>query len=176
MCGITAVFNKVCGANSGGISTIAIAQLSDIATIPSATANIHTVATDITMVATKKFWGIDFTEETAEANDPLEGDVDAQFVKPTIMFTVAGQVPATVANVQNMLGGRYVAIVTYLDGTRRVFGSKATPLRLMKAGGKSGKYGANDRKGYEFELSCASNVFPFFYTGAYTTIVDTVFT
>jgi hypothetical protein len=173
MCGITALMEKICGANPAGYASLAIFNKNDVDVIPAADPITLTVADPILMKSGKKGFEIPFTEETGEFDEPLDGDVDAQTIKPMVKFTVAGRKPTTVAQIQKMIGGRYIIVITFLDGQRIIIGSKVTPLRLKKADFKSGQYGSNTRKGFEFELSCASAVYAATYTNAaYDAIVE----
>ena len=156
LCGITALLAKICGANPAGYSKIALFNISDIDVLPAADAVTGIAATDITMKATKKGFEIPFTEETGEFDEPLDGEIDAQTIKPMIKFTLAGRIATTVAIIQKMIGGRYIAIITFLDGKKIIVGSINTPLRLKKADFKSGAYGSNTRKGFEFEMMASS--------------------
>lgn len=172
MCEITGLLEKVCGTNPAGYAEIALFNKKDIDSIPAAAALTGIITGDIVMKATKKGFAIPFTEETGEFDETLDGDVDAQTVKPMVKFTVTGRKAATIKQVQGMVGGRYLAIITFLDGQRVLVGSMVTPLRLRKADFKSGAYGSNTRKGLEFELGASSAIYAQEYTGAYDTIVE----
>jgi hypothetical protein len=173
MCEITGLLEKICGPNAAGISAIALFNKKEITTLPAPDVDTGIATTAIVMAATKKGFEIPITEESADFEEPLDGDVDAQTIKPMLKFAVAGRVPATVAKVQKMIGGKYIAVITYLDGTRHIVGTLVTPLRLRKADFKAGVYGSNTRKGFEFELGCSSAIYSYQYTGVYdTTIVN----
>jgi hypothetical protein len=172
LCGITGLLSKICGTNAAGYSKIALFNIGDIDVLPAPDAVTGIAATNIVMNTDKKGFEIPFTEESGEFDEPLDGDVDAQTIKPMIKFGLAGRVAATVARIQKMIGGRYIAIITFLDGTKVIVGTKVTPLRLKKADFKSGAYGSNTRKGFEFEMSASSAIYAYEYTGAYDTIVE----
>lgn len=173
LCGITALLSKICGTNPAGYAKLALFNVSDIETVPAPDALSGIAADPIVMKDGKKGYEIPFTEETGDFEEPLDGDIDAQTVKPMIKFTLAGRVAATVATIQKMIGGRYIAVITFLDGTRVIVGSKVTPLRLKKADFKSGTYGSNTRKGFEFELTSASAIYAYQYNNAaYDAIVE----
>ena len=174
MCGITGLLEKICGPNPAGYSAIALFNKTDITTLPAPVGVTGIATADIVMVATKKGFEIPFTEETGEFDEPLDGEVDAQTVKTMIKFGVAGRTAATVAKIQQMIGGRYVAVITFQDGTKVIVGSLVTPLRLKKADFKSGAYGSTARKGFEFELGCASAIYAYQYGGVYDDTIVTV--
>lgn len=172
MCVLTGTLPKSCGMNPQGVSEIVLFNRSEITSIGTINATTQTITVAIAMAMGKKGFAIQFTEESAEANDALGGEVDANHVNHTVMMSVAGQKPEMVARMQQMVGGRFIALVKYLNGDVRLFGTMATPLRLKKADGKSGKYGSNDMRGYAFELSCSGSVFPPFYPFVYDDIAD----
>lgn len=176
MCSLTGTLPKVCGANPQGVSEIILFNRRDIVSVGTIDATTHTMTTGLTLVEGKKGHAIELTEETAEANDPLQGDVDAQHILHQVLMSVAGQKPQLVARVQGMLGGRFLALVRFVNGDVRLYGTLTTPLRLRKADGKSGKYGSNDMRGYSFELSAACAIYPLYYAHEYDTIADRNFT
>jgi hypothetical protein len=173
LCGIVGLLEKVCGPNPAGYSQLALFNKNDIDVLPAPDAETGIATANITMKANKKGFEIPFTEETGSFKEPLDGEVDAQTVKPMVGFTLAGRKAATVARIQKMIGGKYIAVITFLDGQRVIVGSKVTPLRLTKANFDSGSYGSTTRKGFEFELTASSAIYAYDYTGLYdNTIIE----
>jgi hypothetical protein len=172
MCNLTGTLPKSCGTNPQGVTEIILLNRLDVLSVGTMNADTQTITVAISLVATKKGYAIQFTEETAEAHDSLAGDVDANHIMQQLLFSVAGQKSVLVARVQQMVGGRFLALVRFANGDVRLFGTLAAPLRLKKAEGKSGKYGSNDMRGYAFELSCSAAIFPPYYPFAYDDIAD----
>ena len=173
MCNLSGTLPKQCGANPQGVSEIILFNRKDVQSIGVIDADTQTISTGgITLATDKKGYAIEFTEETAEANDGLTGDTDAQQILHQIMMSVAGQKPVMVARLQQMIGGRFLALVRYVNGDVRLYGTLFSPLRLRKGEGKSGKYGSNDMRGYALELSASCGIFPPYYTVPYDTIAD----
>lgn len=166
MCELTAEITKICGPNPPGIVEVVLNNIKDVTTIPPIDdIPNHTISTDIVLSA--KFFKVGYTEETGMFDEELVGETDAQSVKKTLPITIPGISPSNVAIIDEMVGGRYVAIVTYVNGDRRIVGNKTNPLRLSKVAAKSGKFGSNDRKGVEMELNTSDFEFSPFYTGVY---------
>lgn len=172
MCDITDTIDAPCGANPGGIAKVYIAAVGSVDVIPAATTATHSIDTDITMIATKKFHRVDNTAEVGEYNEALTGEIDAQFLNRVLTLTVPGMNQDNVAKFQGMLGGKFIAIVVYVDGQKRVIGDKTNPLKLRKSDHASGKAGGTDRRGHTFELYSPGANYAYFYTPALTTIVN----
>lgn len=174
MCEITDHVTRVCGANPGGIINVYMIATQDIDTEPTIDVPTHELDGLPTLVATKKFYKVSFTEETGSADDAISGEKDAEFVKLSLKFTVPGMLRANVAQYQRFLGGRFVFVVQYTDGQYRYFGSKDNGI-AVKPAQKSGQYAGTARRGAEFECEGVGATFaPFLATADVATFLSTL--
>lgn len=165
MCEITDHVTRLCGSNAAGITNVWMIATKDIDTEGTIEAATHELSELPTLVATKKFYRVEFTEETGSADDMLTGEKDAEFIQLDLKFTVPGLLRANVAQYQKFLGGRFNFVVQYTDGQARYFGSKLNGLSVKPAQ-KSGQYAGNARRGAEFECKGVSATYAPFLTPA----------
>lgn len=166
LCTLAAAITTPCGPNPAGIAKIWLTAANNVQTLPAITAATHEYTGDIIMVAGQWFFGISFLETTARFKEGITGPFGGQSIGLEIEFTIAGNEGAKRSAINGMLGGRYIAIVQYVDGRYGVLGNKTTPVRLEKADYDTGVQEGNDVNGFKMVLKGSQAQYAPFWSGS----------
>lgn len=168
MCQVVGVVEE-CGAPAPGLTEIYLADAADVATIPVVNttpgdAAEGTIATAITMVASKTFKKVEFSQFSGQIMDELKDAMSSGYSKG-LKFTLKKYAPKTNSFLTNIVGAKVIAICVDNNGQMILMGDKSRPLRVKSGKGSTGAKDT-DLSGWEIELSGISNVPCAFYTGA----------
>jgi hypothetical protein len=166
MCNIAAAITTPCGPNPAGIAKMWLTAVGNVQSLPAVTAATHQYDGDIIMVAGQWFYGVSFLETTARFKENITGPVGGQSISLVLEITVAGNEGSKRSTINGMLGGRYIAVVQYVDGRYAVLGSKTTPVRLEKADYDTGVQEGNDINGFKLELKGSQAQYAPFWSGS----------
>lgn len=165
MCLDLSTFEAVCE-NPPGVARVFIADMNKVAPFPALLPNSKELSADLTMVApTDFFYEVPFPPEEGMADQDSKGKTGGKYVEQKIEVLLPGINLQNAINSDSMLNGRYIAIVEYVDGVKRVFGSHTTPLRSTVSE-KSGKQNSDEIRGMRVTLAANSGKFaPFYFSG-----------
>ena len=174
MCLDISTFEAPCE-NPPGIARVFIADVSKVAPFPAFLPNSKELSADIAMVgASDYFYEIPFPPEEGGADQDSKGKTGGKYVEQKVEVLIPGINLQNAINSDSMLNGRYIAIVEYVDGKKKVFGNHTNPLRSTVSE-KSGKQNSDELRGTRVTLAANSGKFaPFYFSGGdITSIIKT---
>src|SRR4051812_2672665 len=118
---LTAI-SKICGSNPGGVkTTIYLARVEDIASIPAATAGV--ISGDIVMKATKSMvpWAIE--SDSGNVLIETEGTVSSPSLKASAVFKIARNNALNDTTIASSLGQELVVLIPKNSGKMQVIGA-----------------------------------------------------
>lgn len=163
-CAGLASIAKECAQHALGLSSsIEIAEACDITSIPDATANSHTVGTDITMVATKTFFQWKIGETEAEFNATSIGGKGNQTFRNVLTVFLPLSRDAVDHVINEILNGEFVIRFGDRNGAKRLLGNANSPAMIAEGG--VSEVINNDQNGVTITFENVGAT-PYFYTGA----------
>jgi hypothetical protein len=121
-CASLAGVSKQCGPNPGGVkTTIYLARVEDIASIPTAVAGV--ISGDIVMKATKAMvpWAIEL--DSGNVSIETEGSVSSPSLKASAVFKIARNNAVNDTTIAGSLGQDLVVLIPKNSGKMQVIGS-----------------------------------------------------
>jgi len=174
MCLDITAFESPCE-NPPGIARVFIADVGKVDVFPALVPNTKELSADLAMVTpgTDFFYEVPFPPEEGIADQESKGKTGGRYVEQKIDILMPGISLQNTINADSMMNGRYIAIVEYVDGKRKVFGNHTNPLRATVSE-KSGKQNSDELRGMRIVLAANSGKFaPFYYTaGTITPIIQ----
>lgn len=155
---------KECAQHALGLSSsIEIAEACDISAIPAATDDKHTVAADITMVATKTFFQWKIGETEAEFNATSIGGKGNQTFRNVLTIFLPLSRDAVDYVINQILNGEFVIRFGDRNGAKRLLGNANSPAMIAEGG--VSEVINNDQNGVTITFENVGAT-PYFYTGA----------
>jgi hypothetical protein len=159
---------KKTGSNYNPFNFAYLVERDDVDTVPAPTRAFVTagaatfrIATDIELLATKVFVGIDLNKAGCKlVETKVEGDSEYYDCTATGFYPELDENATAVAS--TFVGVEGVAILVNIDGTRRVMGSKENPCKVTKFDLDTAK------GGYDLEIKWQGTTPCPFYPGAIT--------
>lgn len=169
MCELTAVGDIGCEVNSPGLTDIYYALQDEVSAIPAVDAGTNQVSTDLTMVATKFFKKLEFSDESGIMREGAQGEIDGKSFFQEIEAFVPKIRDAVHVALKNAINAKMILIVVDDNANQWIIGDLQKPARLQTADGETGA-GGTDRNGipFVFRVNSISHP-PYLYTGTITT-------
>lgn len=129
------------------------AAVPELPASPATDADYVTIATDFTPAATKFFKTIYCTPEKGMIENESVGETDGHSYKHSFSFFLPGGTDASEAYGRKVLNTRGYFVITELDGTIRLMGTKKFPAFVEEVKNTSGQKVA-DLRGSMFKVYC----------------------
>ena len=133
----------------GGAVDLYLILAEDVDNIPDAVEGA--ISTDITVKAGSSFKKIEFAPGTCKISHPSVGEDGSGSMETLVDFIVGSDDAATLAMFNDMINGRFIAIVDQASRVKRLAGSKRAPL-ILRAVGYDGGADQPDRNATTFQL------------------------
>lgn len=133
----------------GGAVDLYLILAEDVDNIPAAVDGA--ITTDITVKAGSSFKRFEFAPGTCKVSHPSVGEDGSISAESLVDFIVGNDDAAALSMFNEMMNGRFIAIVDQASGVKRLVGTKRAPA-ILRAVGYDGGADQPDRNATTFQL------------------------